>query len=38
MTKLAMPKIDRKLILKKAEVTADLKKIIKSENILDNLF
>ena len=36
MTKLAMPKIDRKLISKKVEVVADLKKIIKSENILDH--
>ena len=36
MTKLAMPKIDRKLISKKADVVADLKKIIKAENILDH--
>ena len=36
MTKLAMPKIDRKLISKKAEVVASLKKIIKTENILDH--
>jgi len=36
MTKLAMPKIDRKLIAKKAEVVADLKKIIKAENIIDH--
>jgi len=36
MTKLAMPKIDRKLISKKAEIVADLKKIIKSENVLDH--
>ena len=34
MTKLAMPKIDRKLIAKKADVIANLKKIIKTENIL----
>jgi glycolate oxidase len=34
MTKLAMPKIDRKLISKKIEVIADLKKIVKDENIL----
>ena len=34
MTKLAMPKIDRKLISKKADIIADLKKIIKAENIL----
>ena len=34
MTKLAMPKIDRKLISKKVDVIADLKKIIKAENIL----
>tara|TARA_B100001123_G_scaffold232446_1_gene260975 strand:+ start:244 stop:1740 length:1497 start_codon:yes stop_codon:yes gene_type:complete len=36
MTKLAMPKIDRKLISKKFEVTSDLKKIIKAENVLDH--
>ena len=36
MTKLAMPKIDRKLISKKEEITANLKKIIKAENILDH--
>ena len=36
MTKLAMPKIDRKLISKKLEVVASLKKIIKAENILDH--
>ena len=36
MTKLGMPKIDRKLISKKADVVADLKKIIKAENILDH--
>ena len=36
MTKLAMPKIDRKLISKKADVIADLKKIVKAENILDH--
>ena len=31
-----MPKIDRKLITKKADIVSDLKKIIKSENILHN--
>ena len=36
MTKLAMPKIDRKLISKKADVIADLKKIVRPENILDH--
>ena len=36
MTKLAMPKIDRKLISKQADVIADLKKIVKTENILDH--
>ena len=36
MTKLAMPKIDRKLISKKAEVVANLKKIIRDENVLSN--
>ena len=29
-----MPKIDRKLISKKADIVADLKKIIKAENII----
>ena len=36
MTKLVMPKIDRKLLSKKVEVIANLKKIIKPENILDH--
>ncbi len=36
MSKLAMPKVDRKLIAKKAEIVANLKKIIKAENILDH--
>ena len=36
MTKLAMPKIDRKLIAKKTEIIAGLKKIIRTENILDH--
>ena len=36
MTKLAMPKIDRKLISKKVEVVANLKKIIRAENFLDH--
>ena len=36
MTKLVMPKIDRKLISKKADVIANLRKIIKTENILDH--
>ena len=34
MSNLAMPKIDRKLIGKKKDIVADLKKIIKVENIL----
>ena len=34
MSNLAMPKIDRKLIAKKADIVSDLKKIIKIENIL----
>ena len=34
MTKLAMPRIDRKLLSKKETVIADLKKIIKVENVL----
>ena len=36
MTKLLMPKIDRKLISRKQEIVSALKKIIKSENILDH--
>ena len=36
MSKLSMPKIDRKLISKKSDIIADLKKIIKAENILDH--
>jgi len=36
MTKLAMPKIDRKLLSRKVELLKDLKKIIKSENVLDH--
>jgi len=36
MTKLGMPKVDRKLISRKLDIVADLKKIIKTENILDH--
>ena len=36
MTKLAMPKIDRKLLSKKIDIVANLKKIIKPENVLDH--
>ena len=36
MTKLAMPKIDRKLISNKADIIADLRKIVRAENILDH--
>jgi len=36
MTKLAMPRIDRKLLSKKEFIVEDLKKIIKSENVLDH--
>ena len=36
MTKLAMPKIDRKLISKKNEVITTLKKIVNTENVLDH--
>ena len=36
MSNLTMPKIDRKLIAKKSDIVADLKKIIKAENILDH--
>jgi len=31
-----MPKVDRKLISKKVDIVADLKKIIKAENVLDH--
>ena len=36
MSKLFMPKIDRKLISKKKDIIVDLKKIIKAENVLDH--
>jgi len=36
MSNLSMPKVDRKLITRKADIVSDLKKIIKSENILDH--
>ena len=36
MTKLIMPRIDRKLISKKDYVIGSLKKIIKTENIIDH--
>ena len=36
MTKLVMPKIDRKLLSKKDFVIKNLKKIIKTENVLDH--
>ena len=36
MSKLAMPRIDRKLLSKKKEIINSLKKIIKSENVLDD--
>ena len=36
MTKLVMPRIDRKLLSKKNDVIESLKKIIKSENIIDH--
>ena len=36
MSKLAMPKIDRKLLSKKVDVIGKLKKIIKAENVLDH--
>ena len=36
MTKLAMPRIDRKLLSKKNVVVASLQKIIKTENIIDH--
>ena len=36
MTKLIMPRIDRKLLSKKNNIIANLKKIIKAENVIDN--
>ena len=36
MSKLAMPRIDRKLLSKKETVVEDLKKIVKAENVLDH--
>ena len=36
MTKLIMPRIDRKLLSKKNDVIESLKKIIKAENIIDH--
>ena len=36
MTKLVMPRIDRKLISQKDNVIKSLKKIIKAENIIDH--
>ena len=36
MTKLMMPKVDRKLLLKKDTIIANLKKIIRAENVLDH--
>ena len=37
MTKLAMPKVDRKILSKKKIILESLKKIIRRENFLDNL-
>ena len=34
MTKLTMPRIDRKLLFRKETVIANLKKIVKAENVL----
>jgi glycolate oxidase len=36
MTKLAMPKIDRKLLARKEKIFIELKRIIKPENVLDH--
>ncbi len=36
MTKLAMPKIDRKIFQKKEFITSSLKKIINPQNVLDH--
>ena len=34
MNSLAMPNVDRKLVARKNDIVSDLKKIIKSENVL----
>ena len=36
MSKLAMPRVDRKLLSKKEKLLKDFKKIVKSENVLDH--
>ena len=36
MTKLAMPKIDRKLLTRKIEIVKSLKKIVNPDNVLDH--
>ena len=36
MSKLVMPRVDRKLLSKKETIIKSLKKIIKAENILDH--
>ena len=36
MSKLSMPKVDRKLVAKKTEIVKNLKKIINPENVLDH--
>jgi len=36
MSKLAVPKVDRKLLSRKAEIVAALKKIVRPDNILDH--
>ena len=37
MTKMVMPKIDRKLLSKKEIIIKNLKKIIKAENVLSHI-
>ena len=37
MTRLQMPKIDKKIISKKGVIINNLRKIIKAENVLDHI-
>ena len=37
MTKLVMPKVDRKILSKKKIIVESLKKIVRRENVLDHL-
>ena len=37
MTKLVMPKVDRKILSKKKIIVESLKKIVRRENVLDHI-